>query len=289
MLQQIFVDSQYADLVLQDGSYLFWLGDAIYVPQRHDLQIKVLNAWIPHTFYSVFAANDTLNLRYFPPGDPAGSPESIVLPHGNRSIDELLDYINPLLEYGYEARYDTPTNKLVFETAGDAELEVDPGTTSDRLLGVSAGDVSSGGVLEAPRGVDLTRTSSIFIRSNLHTKNRDPVTRRTGDILAKIPLTSQFNELEHFTSQAWVDCYNQQVSFLVMRLVDDNGRLLDLNGSRWTATIKLRLLKNDEPVPDPVSAFESERAAIAAGGQLGAATRDSGTKQRASTDGKRAG
>eukprot|EP00873_Tetraselmis_striata_P010248 jgi/Tetstr1/430512/TSEL_001985.t1 len=60
MLQQLFIDSQFSDIVLGDGSHVFWLGGAIDVPERHSLQVKVLNAWIPHTFYSVFSANDTL-------------------------------------------------------------------------------------------------------------------------------------------------------------------------------------------------------------------------------------
>eukprot|EP00873_Tetraselmis_striata_P007775 jgi/Tetstr1/428039/TSEL_018095.t1 len=60
MLQQLFIDSQFSDIVLGDGSHVFWLGGAIDVPERHSLQVKVLNAWIPHTFYSMFSANDTL-------------------------------------------------------------------------------------------------------------------------------------------------------------------------------------------------------------------------------------
>lgn len=79
---------------------------------------------------------------------------------------------------------------------------IDPCTD---LLGLSIVDESVAGVLTARRGVDLTRTSSIFIRNNLHTDNGDPVTRRASDILAKIPLTSQVNELEHFNAQTWVD------------------------------------------------------------------------------------
>eukprot|EP00873_Tetraselmis_striata_P006188 jgi/Tetstr1/426452/TSEL_016753.t1 len=216
MLQQIYIDSQFSDIVLGDGSHVFWLSDAVYVPDRHTLQVKVLNAWIPHTFYSIFEANDTIVLGYYPPEEPMGTAETIAIPHGNRSIDKILDIINPRLQYGYEASYDVATNRISFESALNTGLDVEAGTTCGELLGVSVGDRASAGaggagrVLRAGRGVDLTRTSSIFIRSNLHTANRDPVTRRTSDILAKIPLTSQYNELEHFTSLAWVDCNDKQ-------------------------------------------------------------------------------
>eukprot|EP00873_Tetraselmis_striata_P012316 jgi/Tetstr1/432580/TSEL_021950.t1 len=225
------------DFVFPDGSHVFWLPDAIDVPARHFLEARLLNAWIPHTFYSVFSDNDTLALRFFPPGDPSGRLEIITLPHGNRSIDELIEFVNPSLLYTFEMVYSPATNKVTLVSDHIAEVVVDAATTCSSLLGLAPGDTSSDGQLEAPRGVDLTRTSSIFLRTSLHTSNRDPITRRTSNVLAKIPLTSQFNELEHYTTDAWVECKNMAVSFIVCRLEDDNGRFLDLNGSRRTLEV----------------------------------------------------
>eukprot|EP00873_Tetraselmis_striata_P027959 jgi/Tetstr1/448223/TSEL_035511.t1 len=237
MLQQLFLDTQHSDFVFPDGSHVFWLPDAIDVPARHFLEARLLNAWIPHTFYSVFADNDTLALRYYTPGDPSGWAEIITLPHGNRSIDELIEFVNPSLLYTFEMVYSPATNKVTLVSDHIAEVAVDAATTCSSLLGLAPGDTSSDGQLEAPRGVDLTRTSSIFLRTSLHTSNRDPITRRTSNVLAKIPLTSQFNELEHYTTDAWVECKNMAVSFIVCRLEDDNGRFLDLNGSRRTLEV----------------------------------------------------
>eukprot|EP00873_Tetraselmis_striata_P001696 jgi/Tetstr1/421960/TSEL_012859.t1 len=237
MLQQLFLDTQHSDFVFPDGSHVFWLPDAIDVPARHFLEARLLNAWIPHTFYSVFADNDTLALRYYTPGDPSGRPEIITLPHGNRSIDELIEFVNPSLLYTFEMVYSPATNKVTLVSDHIAEVAVDSATTCGPLLGLVPGDTSSDGQLEAPRGVDLTRTSSIFLRTSLHTSNRDPITRRTSNVLAKIPVSSQFNELEHHTTDAWVECKNMAVSFIVCRLEDDNGRFLDLNGSRRTLEV----------------------------------------------------
>jgi hypothetical protein len=90
------------------------------------------------------------------------------------------------------------------------------GTTCTRLLGLSVGDsahIVEGEpysfepklLLTASRIVDLTRTSSVFVHSNLLTQNRDPQTRRVGDILAKIPRSAQFNGIDHYSSDAFVD------------------------------------------------------------------------------------
>jgi hypothetical protein len=100
--------------------------------------------------------------------------------------------------------------------------------------------------LVAGRIVDLTRTRSIFMHSNLLTQNRDPRTRRVGDIMAKIPNSAKFNEIDHFTSDAFVDVYNRYLSYLSMRLSDKDGRTLDLNGERFTSTRKIAFNRNSD-------------------------------------------
>jgi hypothetical protein len=98
--------------------------------------------------------------------------------------------------------------------------------------------------------------SSVFVHSNLYTQNRDPRTRRVGEILAKVPSSAQFNEIDHFSSDAFVDVYNRYLSYVSIRLSDDPGRTLDLNIGRFTATLK-RAFNNrnsDEPISASISA-----------------------------------
>eukprot|EP00873_Tetraselmis_striata_P003976 jgi/Tetstr1/424240/TSEL_001433.t1 len=52
------------------------------------------------------------------------------------------------------------------------------------------------GVLTPMRGIDLAGTSSIFVRSNMSTRNRDPVSKATNDILAKVHVSQNFKEIE---------------------------------------------------------------------------------------------
>ena len=55
------------------------------------------------------------------------------------------------------------------------------------------GDVSAGGVYRAPDGVTLAGTSSFYIKSDMRTLNRDPVSLGCSNIIAKIPITRSYN------------------------------------------------------------------------------------------------
>jgi hypothetical protein len=273
MLQQLYLDTAYADAKLDDGTHVFSLLDPLTAPQGFTMQVRLLNAWLPHTYYSIFEGNDTLVLKYDDGGEIPGEPVTIKLPHGNRSIDDIVAFLNDGRLDEYEAIYDENTNRLSMRGTENADhhLVIGQGTTSTRLLGLNVGDsaqiVDGELLLTASRIVDLTRTSSVFVHSNLLTQNRDPRTRRVGDILAKIPSSAQFNEIDHFSSDAFVDVYNRYLSYVSIRLSDDDGRTLDLNGGRFTATLKIAFNRNsDEPISASIGAAAAERAPGSGGG-----------------------
>jgi hypothetical protein len=64
MLQQLYLDTAYADAKLDDGTHIFSLLDPVTAPQGYTLQVRLLNAWLPHTYYNIFDGNDTLVLHY---------------------------------------------------------------------------------------------------------------------------------------------------------------------------------------------------------------------------------
>jgi hypothetical protein len=197
-----------------------------------------------------------------------------MLPHGNRSVDDIVAFLKDGRLDEYVASYDENANRLTLEGTDDADkvLAIMPGTTCQRLLGL---DVGAGASLSddfhfkltGARTVDMTRTSSVFVHSNLLTQKRDPRTRRVGDILAKIPNSAHFNEIDHYSSDAFVDVYNRYLSYVSIRLSDDDGRSLDLNGGRFTATLKIYFNRNnDESVPASVVSAAAERTPGGGGG-----------------------
>ena len=140
---------------------------------------------------------------------------------------------------------------MAFRTTrrGTNEVVLSGGTTPIRaarseLLGFSEGDISGPPVqglytMIWTNGVNLCRTGSIFLQANLQCQNRDPVYKTSNTILAKIPLVSeQANEILHYASPVSVRLLDSIVFSVSVRLVDDSGRPIDLNGLPWSLTLQ---------------------------------------------------
>ena len=243
MLQQVFLDSRYADFTYDSGEAVHWLADPLQKPDGFFFKVHVLSAWIPLTYYNVYPGNNRLDLAYSPT-----ESQSIELPVGNRDVDEIVAFLNEKLLNGFAVRYDPATNRLVLE-GGSTAVQISGSTTCHHLLGFRRGDVAFGG-LAAEYGVDLTRTTSILLRSNLHGTNRDPFTRRMGDILCKIPVSHQQpNEIIEYTQPAFIRVTNPSLTYFSLALYDDDGVPLDLNGNRWTVTLQVSIERDEAHVP----------------------------------------
>jgi hypothetical protein len=109
MLQQVYIDSRYADVSYQTCYQSFWVSDPLTKPEGFYFKVHVLSAWIPMTYYNVFLENNRLHIEY-----NSGDSQRIVFPEGNRDVDFLVSFLNLNLKYGYEAVYDPSTNKISF-------------------------------------------------------------------------------------------------------------------------------------------------------------------------------
>lgn len=240
MLQQVFLDSKYADSVYANtGDQVHWLSDAIEKPPGYYFKVHLLSAWIPLTYYNLFEGNNHLDISYSEPG-----VNRINFGVGNQDIDYLLEIIQNNLQNGFTVSYDPATNKVSFD-GGTSIIFIEPSSTCLGLLGFEPNQVGFG-QLTAANGVDLTRTTSILIRSNLHGTNRDPFTKRQSDILCKVPVSrEQPNEIIEYSQPAFIRITNPIIDHFVLGLYDDDDRPINLNGNRWTCTIQVSIERDE--------------------------------------------
>ena len=142
MLQQVYIDSRYADFLYQTGSQAFWLSVPLTKPEGFYFKVHVLSIWIPMVYYNVFSENNRLDIEYNP-----GDSQTIIFPEGNRDIDFLVSFLNLNLRYGYEAIYEPSTNKIAFSTS-DPTLQNEhlvflPTSTCAHLLGFQTGNLNT--------------------------------------------------------------------------------------------------------------------------------------------------
>jgi hypothetical protein len=91
----------------------------------------LLNAWLPKSYYNIFEENDSVVLGYDDGRNEWAPDVTVRLPHGNRSVDDLVAFLNAGHLQDYAARYDEFTNLMTLEGTDDAEAVpvVQPGTT----------------------------------------------------------------------------------------------------------------------------------------------------------------
>ena len=201
----------------------------------------------PFNLLQLVSGNNRLDIAYTP-----CYTQSLVILESNRNIDFIIDFLNANLCHGYEVAYDEATNRLFFLPAeGDGTLNhliVLPTTTCGHLLGLAL-DVLNTLPFVAQYGVDMTRTSYIMIRTNLHGTNRDPYTRSMSDILCKVPVTHQQpNEIIEYTQPAFVRIINHTLNHFMIGLFDDDGQYLDLNGNRYTLTLQVSIERDENNI-----------------------------------------
>ena len=255
MVQQLFLDSKYSDHELPDGGLIFWIPDPIHQVYGKSLFAHVISAWIPLTFFNVFEGNNSLKLVY-----DGGEAQTVTFQEGNRDVDYLVETLNSNLLHGHTSAYDAATNRISVG-GGETTITVADSSTCLSLLGIAGGQTAAaGGHVRGVHGVNLTRTSAIFIRTNLHCSNRDPLTKRAGDILCKIPITHQQPlEIISYDQPVSVRVTNQTVSHVTVGLFDDAFRPLDLNGVPYSLTLQFTHRIDDEEPVQTIERWEESR------------------------------
>ena len=188
MRHQLYLESRFG-YPLNDGSVLFWLQNQLDIPnsREYEFSVSVPDSSFPLTHYVINKSNNKLEL-----GDTV-----LNLPTGNCNIDVLVVYMNIRFPPGMVCSYSENTNKVAIEHPGN-NCSVGIGTTFSGLLGVRVGDVSADRVYRALDGVNMTGTSSFYIKSNMQTLNRDPVSLGYPNIIVKIPITRSYNGVEKY-------------------------------------------------------------------------------------------
>jgi hypothetical protein len=236
-----------------DGSHTFHLP-AHVAPEteRHTMRVSLADAWIPHTWYSVYSGNDKFDILY---NDFTVS--NCVLKHGNFSIDQVLEQINPTLKNDFVLLYNENRNRVLLQkkagSTNTVTAEIVDSSSCLRLLGFHTNSslLWAGGASPTVEGascVNMIRTSSIFVRTTLHTENRDPVSRGIADVLGKVPVSTAYNEI--IVHNGVLDSVSRlpHITYLTITLVDDFGEVLDLNGCPYSFTLEISATIENERI-----------------------------------------
>ena len=227
----------------------------------NNITIQLLTATIPFSFYNINNLFRFLSLRESETADPTDFVNiDISVPEGNYSITQLQSELqsqlnaNTVKGVNYILSYNRINNKLTFstDTVGKTiTLLFDTGNVSavdlQNVLGFNREDYSFSisSSLTSVKPCNVSPYSNIYIVApNLSITSQ--INSKFGNystILNKVPINNVPNSFIYYENDLFVKYRSglTSISTIELKLTDEDGDLIDINGVNWFCSIKIIL------------------------------------------------
>lgn len=239
---QIYLDSKYANKRNGNAGDAYFSISPIYVEDGNYIYISVVSCIIPYAFYNINSTNNKLTY------DIVGNPQQqFIVPVGNYNINQLLTYINNNWT-GYNLTLNTLTNKISIINLASQEFTVYSGGLAN-ILGFTSnayGNASGSYIVTSPSVANLYTITNINVETNLLTYNVSNISNQVQNksIIASIPVTvAPFSLISYENPSLYkANLYVGEFNNLTIRLLDNNGAVVDMNGVDYTITLQITVV-----------------------------------------------
>ena len=204
------------------------------------INISVQNVSIPHSFYNCNSTNNILRYNL----DHPNHIETIVIPPGNYNVNTLKTYLASVMP-NFTITFNSTTNKYTFYHH-NREFTILSSSTCLTLLGFKTNIslTSTARTLTSTICCDFATTKCILISSSFPSSNISKAINSDNNIIASFPVdVLPFGLLTYSNHNNYrFNTYANILSSITLRLTDQNGNLLDLNGCDWTITLQLDII-----------------------------------------------
>jgi hypothetical protein len=242
---QIFLNSRYAnEYVGGNIANATYYLPIIEIPDGHSIYLSLQNASIPYSFYSLTSSDNTfrwgltglepMNTYYVQPG--------------NYNITQLIDIIQTAMGSSYNVSYSTTTSKiLITHSSSDFIIYA---SSINHVLGFSktTNTTSTGRILYGRDCVNLNQIRALNIEVNFPTYNVNVAQPYNQNILATIPVyVAPFSIITYQNPNNFrTNLYINKLEQIQIRIIDNNGLLVDMNGINYQMTLQLDCIKFTE-------------------------------------------
>lgn len=238
---QIHLNSQNADKY-NNGSNADVEFDLPLIESHNQCHIylTVQHLSLPYSFYN---CNDKNNLLRYMLGTTV---YFLNITPGNYNINTLRSYLQSVMP-GFTISYNNTTNKYLF-TNNSSTFSFLGSSTCLSLLGFNDNiTVHSDNSLNliSTKCIDLASIKAICVCSSFPTDNLVKAQNSDNNIIASFPLdVAPFSLItyKNYNQSYRFNTFTNIISSLVIKLVDQDGHLLDLNGCHWTMTLQLDII-----------------------------------------------
>lgn len=219
-----------------------WVLDT---PVRNIVSFRIQDFEVPFSYHPVNSYNYAIRFT-----DNVPNTYNITLTAGVYSPDELATEIQTQMNaamVGFTVTYNESTMKFTIANASQFEI-LTTGTSATRLLGLS-GDTWLVTSWESDNVIDLSYTRHILVESNLASMINSPkVNGQTSHIIHRFACNGNpgdvLIEQGRLNAMFRVTDQRRQLSEVTMRIVDDAGNEIDLNGLGFTCTLLVEYMQD---------------------------------------------
>ena len=213
----------------------------------HEFHLSLSSAEIPVTWYNI--SNNLNNSNLYVDGSA-----SLAITPGNYDIYELVLAINADATFPYSAVYNVNTSKVTFTNTDSTEHTINYAGSESRGLSKALGFdrvdevVSSGGTSVSDGCVNLQSVHTIFLHSNLGSRNVITTeTMNITNIIEKIPVDQAPLDIIHFgsylTSAFTTTLSGDSINSFTLELRDQSGVLLQLNSVNYELSLLFEVIE----------------------------------------------
>lgn len=239
---QIYLDSKYAIKQNGNSGNAYFSIPSIYVEDGNYIYLSVVSCIIPYAFYNINSTNNTLTY------DIVGGPQlTFTVPVGNYNINQLLTYINNNWT-GYTLTLNLLTNKITITKSAAADFTIYSGGLGN-ILGFTSNAYGLAGNSYTVTGAsvaNLYTITNVNVETNLLTYNVSNISNQTQNrsILASIPVAvAPFSLISYENPSMYkTNLYVGEFNNLSVRLLDNNGAVIDMNGVDYTMTLQITVV-----------------------------------------------
>jgi hypothetical protein len=215
----------------------------IEIPDGHHIYLSLQNATIPYSFYSITNVDNTFSW-----GVVAGPINTYYVQPGNYNITQLIDIIQAAVGGDYTVTYSSITSKILITHATSNFIIY--AATFNHIIGFSktSNTTSSSQILYGRDCVNLNQIRAINVEVNFPTYNVNVAQPYNQNILATIPVyVAPFSIITYTNNNNFrTNLYVNKLDQIQIRLLDNEARLIDMNGVQYQMTLQLDCIKFTE-------------------------------------------
>ena len=234
---QIYLNSQMADKYLNGASDCEYNLPLIEIPDGFHIYLSVVSCLIPYSFYNININNNVLQYSF-----DGINLITLTIPIGNYNVNSLLSALKTNISSAFTITYDNIKNKFTF-THTTNDFMFMSSSTCLQILGFNNNItmLSTSLSLTSVNCVNVYNIRSIQVNSNLITYNINKVQKNNFCILCSVPITcTPFSLIEYINRTNFkTNLFLNKISNIKIKLTDDNGNLIDLNGCHYSLTLQL--------------------------------------------------